>query len=30
MVKSGRWSEFYNFLYLPNSINPGELKKKMK
>lgn len=22
MVKGGKWSDVYNFIYLPNSINP--------
>ena len=30
MVKGGRWSEHYNFLYLPSSIDPAELRKKMR
>lgn len=30
MVKGGRWEDLYNFAYLPNSINPAEIKKKLK
>ena len=30
MVKGGRWAEFYSFMYLPKSIDPVELKQKLK
>ena len=30
MVKGGRWEDNYNFTYLPNSIDPIEIRKKLK
>jgi hypothetical protein len=30
MVKGGKWEDQYNFVYLPNSINPVEAKKKLR
>lgn len=30
MVKGGRWEDNYNFVYLPSSINPEEVKRKLK
>ncbi len=30
MVKGGKWSELYNFLYLPSSIDPEESRKVEK
>jgi hypothetical protein len=30
IVKGGRWEDNYNFLYLPATINPGEVRRKLK
>lgn len=30
MVKGGRWEDNYNFVYLPTSIDPAEIRKKMR
>ncbi len=30
MVKGGRWEEAYHFIYMPTSIDPAEVRKKMK
>jgi hypothetical protein len=30
LVKGGRWSDQYNFVYLPSSINPEEIRRKMR
>jgi hypothetical protein len=30
LVKGGRWSDQYNFVYLPASTSPDEIRKKMR
>jgi hypothetical protein len=30
LVKGGRWSENYNFFYMPGDIDPVEVKKRIK
>ena len=30
MVKGGKWEEAYNFIYMPNSIDPIHKKNEMK
>jgi hypothetical protein len=30
IVKGGRWEDNYSFIYLPNDINPVEVRRRLK
>jgi hypothetical protein len=30
IVKGGRWEDNYNILYLPASIDPAEVRRRLK
>jgi hypothetical protein len=30
IVKGGRWEDNYNFFYLPTSIDPAEVRRRLK
>ena len=30
LIKGGRWEDHYNFIYYPSTIDPAEVRRKLK